>query len=73
MTIKLHAEFAIIDIKGGRKALRDHLVALGDPVRVVLRGTINCPWGHDDGISQEFSIKVDEFYQVERVPQELKG
>ncbi len=49
---------AVLDVKGGRVALRKYLEG-GGSVPVRLTGRITCESGHDDGESQEFGVEVD--------------
>jgi hypothetical protein len=53
------SDFAILDVKAGRKALLKRLEA-GERIEVVIRGTISTAWGPDDGTSQEFTVDVTE-------------
>lgn len=63
--MKVTSNFAIVDIKKGRKKLYDSLPEnprLGEPVTgipVVITGYIVGTWGRDDGVSREFEIQVD--------------
>lgn len=61
--MKIFSDFAILDVKHGRKTL-DKLFKKNPKTRipVIIRGYIESPWGSDDGISQEFNVIV---YQVE--------
>lgn len=64
-TIK--SDFAILDVKSGRKTLEKHFKSrpgMGEcpkPLRVpvTITGYIDDVWGHDDGVSQEFSVTVE--------------
>lgn len=51
--------FAVVSVRQGRAALRKILVR-GEKVRVVLEGTLDYEWGHDDGIDQEFAMTVEK-------------
>jgi hypothetical protein len=60
----LKSSFALLDVKGGRKAL---FKALGytnrsaaAPIPVTITGFIVGAWGDDDGVSREFQIDVRE-------------
>jgi hypothetical protein len=66
--MKLTSEFAIVSIRDGREELAQHFEErprtgpcpeyLRIPITLV--GYIDAPWGADDGIDQEFSIKVEQ-------------
>lgn len=56
--LKLESGLAILDVKGGRRAVNGQL-KLGKTIDVVIRGKIDAPWGSDDGVSQEFQVEVD--------------
>ena len=65
MISRIQSEFAILDVKRGRHALRKRLWnrikthPYEEPVKVVIEGVLgDIPWGSDDGTSQEFSISV---------------
>jgi hypothetical protein len=65
-TSKLTSTFAILDVKGGRHALAKHFKDRPRTgpcpaelrVPVTIHGTIDGVWGHDDGVSIEFSVDV---------------
>ena len=56
--LRLESGLAILDVKGGRRAVNGQL-KLGKKIDVVIRGKIDAPWGDDDGVSQEFQVAVD--------------
>lgn len=62
--MKLHSDFAILDVKHGRKGLAKKMPhgsnRLPDDKRipVVIRGYISHRWGGDDGVSIEFGVDV---------------
>lgn len=66
--MKLSSDFAILDVKKGRRELATHFAtrpAIGKcpkPLRVpvVIHGYIEGIWGHDDGTSQEFTVTVQK-------------
>jgi len=66
--MKIQSTFALLDVKRGRKKLLKILGYPGNhmggpqrkPIPVVIYGEIIGPWGHDDGISQEFEVIVKE-------------
>lgn len=51
------SDFAILDVKAGRQALRARIES-GEKVSVVIHGTITGVHSRDDGVSREFSIDV---------------
>lgn len=63
--MKLHSDFAILDLKHGRRQLdkmidrhgRNH--DLADPIPVKIHGYITGRHGSDDGVSQEFTVQVE--------------
>ena len=57
--IKLQSDFALIDIRRGRKKLLNH-VKKGGKCYVVVRGFIDSEHGNDDGTSREFNMEVEE-------------
>lgn len=61
--MKIFSDFAILDVKHGRKRLADLFTKHPKKrVPVIIRGYIEDIHGNDDGISQEFTVIV---YQVE--------
>ena len=66
--MKLSSEFALLDVKNGRKKLAKHFKQrprLGEcpetmRVPVIIHGYIDGIWGNDDGVSQEFEIVVQK-------------
>jgi len=64
---KLSSNFVILDVENGRQALAKHFAKcppVGEcpeklRVPVTITGYIDNVWGDDDGISQEFSVKVE--------------
>ena len=66
--IKISSEFALIDVKKGRKALHKHFESrpkLGPcpdhlKIPVVIRGQIEGIYSDNDGVSREFSVEVTE-------------
>ncbi len=65
MAKELKSDFAILDVKGGRAALRKRIEA-GEKVHVVIRGVIDTVHSHDDGTSIEFSLAVKSAHEVSR-------
>lgn len=62
---KLHSDFALLDVKHGRKQL-DKLMPPGsqrlpdnERIPVTIIGYISHRWGHDDGVSIEFGVDVE--------------
>lgn len=72
---KLSSNFAILDVENGRKALARHFAKRpltgkcpeDMKVPVTITGFIDEIWGGDDGISQEYSIKVETITQEKPV------
>ncbi len=56
--IEIKSDFAILDVKSGRKKLLN-LLQQQKRVTVTIMATVDIPWGQDDGISQEFIIRVN--------------
>lgn len=54
---KFTSDFAILDVKHGRKALAKHIKA-GATVPVTIQAEIVRQWSGDDGTSIEFELKV---------------
>lgn len=65
--MKLSSDFAILDVKNGRKKLAKHFAkrermgACPEHLRVpvIITGFIDAQWGGDDGTSIEFSVEVE--------------
>ena len=65
MAMKLSSDFALLDVKHGRRQLeklcrgqKHH--RLPEPIDVVITGQLVGQWGNDDGTSIEFEVKVDK-------------
>ena len=65
MVPKITSEFAILDVKQGRKALAKRFPQtpylrsdLDRRIPVVIHGFIASQWGSDDGMSIEFGVDV---------------
>ena len=58
---KIQSDFAILDVKHGRKKLFDHLGhdLSEEEVPVTITGKIRYAFGNDDGVSQEFTVDVE--------------
>ena len=58
----IKSDFALLDVKGGRKALFKALGFTGRsdaaPIPVTITAEIVGAWGTDDGTSQEFELRV---------------
>ena len=54
---KMQSDFALLDVKRGRYALKRYLKANG-PQKVLVEMTIQYPAGNDDGTSIEFVADV---------------
>jgi hypothetical protein len=68
--MKLQSDFALLDVKRGRKALAK-LMPNGSNktdyvIPVVIKGYISHRHGNDDGISIEFGVEVTSVEIVER-------
>lgn len=62
--MKLTSELAIISIKHDRAKLAKHFNIPSNPtIPVTITGFITGVWGRDDGIDQEFTIKVTSLVQ----------
>jgi hypothetical protein len=55
---KITSNFALLDVKVGRKGLEKFLAPQTHRVPVVIRGYIESAWSDDDGTSIEFQIDV---------------
>ncbi len=55
---KITSDFALLDVKVGRKGLEKFLAPQTQRVPVTIRGFIEYAWGGDDGESIEFSVDV---------------
>jgi hypothetical protein len=55
-TAAFQSDFAILDVKKGRRALENRLNEKA--VHVLVEMIIEYVHGHDDGVSQEFSCQV---------------
>ena len=55
---KITSNFALLDVKVGRKGLADYLSPGTMRVPVTLRGFIDYQWSDDDGESIEFAVDV---------------
>lgn len=60
------SDFAILDVKAGRKALAKR-IARGEQVRVLIDMVIECQHGNDDGVSIEFNGHVQSVRQFQHV------
>jgi len=62
------SDFAILDVKKGRKALAKHFETRpcfgkcpkSMRIPVVIHGYIDCIQGNDDGTSQEFAVTIQK-------------
>lgn len=57
-TMDIKSDFAILDVKKGRKRLRKHFELCGPPIKINLAAEIVGTWGGDDGTSQEFELRI---------------
>lgn len=68
--MKISSDFAILDVKNGRRALFEHFKPrprLGPcpeelRIPVTITGYIGDVWSKDDGTSQEFEVQVDSVH-----------
>lgn len=63
--MKLQSDFALLDVRRGRKQLNDACDRAGGhnlpaPIPVVIYGVITGRHGVDDGESQEFTVSVSK-------------
>jgi hypothetical protein len=72
LRVKLQSDFALLDVRRGRRQL-DKMIERGGKghdlpkrVPVVIRGWITHRHGRDDGVSQEFGIDVAEVVVTEK-------
>ena len=65
--MKLTSDFALLDVKKGRKALAKHFSDKKGPIPVVIHAELIRRFGDDDGTSIEFEMKVThlEVFDVE--------
>lgn len=61
--------FAIVDVKGGRKALEKLLKDHKQRVPITLSGYLTGSWSGDDGTSQEFEMDVRHQRVKAAIPQ----
>lgn len=56
---EISSDFAILDVKKGRKAL-DKMMRANPGVRfkIIIAAEIDNTWSDDDGISQEFGLSI---------------
>lgn len=53
------SDFAVLDVKAGRAALKRH-IDKGGKTRVVITGEIDHIGSQDDGVSREFCLSVSK-------------
>lgn len=63
--MKLKSNYALLDVKAGRAGLFKHFERGGDPIPITINGTITGIHGNDDGVSREFTVKVDNLEEAE--------
>ena len=61
--MRIDSQFAILDVKAGRQALKARVEA-GQRISVVIRGVIDAIHSQDDGVSREFSIEVESVEEM---------
>lgn len=54
--MKITSDFAILDVKNGRKKLSKEVET--EAIPVTIKGYITKVWGADDGESQEFQVDI---------------
>ena len=66
--MKLTSDFALLDVKQGRKALSKHFSDKKGPIPIVIHAEIVGQFGSDDGTSIEFELTVThiEVFESER-------
>ena len=57
--MEITSSFAILDVKVGRQKLLNR-TQTEEGVPVIIKGTIEGACGQDDGVSQEFTVIVEE-------------
>src|ERR1035437_7281970 len=62
----ISSDFAVLDVKRGRHRLL-RTVQGGAAVPVKIEGVIDGVWGSDDGISNEFSLRITKITPTGRV------
>lgn len=62
---KFTSGFALLDVTEGRQALHKRLRA-GEKVRVMIVAYMDDPLavGHDDGVSREFSLNIEQVREI---------
>ena len=68
----IESRFALLDVTTGREVLAKHLkdsIDRADNVPVVITGSIQNVFGHDDGTSQEFTLVIDRINLVNHLYQ----
>lgn len=63
--LKIDSDYLILDVKKGRNRLFRRTQGKHQPIEVLIRATIDRPFGGDDGTSIEFCCTV---HSVEEVP-----
>lgn len=57
--INIGSDFALLDVKQGREELFEYFqYGKSGGIPITITGEITSVWGHDDGISREFSVSV---------------
>jgi len=60
MIMKIQSNFALLDVKHGRKGLEKALSK--GPIPVTITGNLTGVWGNDDGESVEFEVEVTKVW-----------
>ena len=66
----IKSDFALLDVKDGRKPLFNRLGISGEraPIPVTITGFLTYAWGQDDGTSREFAVDVVTVSIVDDTP-----
>lgn len=66
---RISSDFAVLDVKRGRKALAKAVLHAPDRrIPVVIRGFLDSPHSRDDGTSVEFSVHVTHVELPDETP-----
>lgn len=70
-TPEITSNFAILDVKVGRKALAKLVEQKKMKVPVIITGDLNCVHSGDDGVSIEFALDVRSVKLMPATPRKL--
>ncbi len=66
---RISSDFAILDVKGGRKALDKAMMhSQGVRYKIIIEAEFDNTWSGDDGVSQEFALNVTKMQWVAEEP-----